>query len=37
MKMIDNNTTKLNWLLPNGHHLLSHLGQLRANIGPGTL
>jgi hypothetical protein len=35
--MIYNNTGKMDRLLSNGHHLLSHIGHLKARIGPGTL
>jgi hypothetical protein len=37
MKMIYNKISKMDRLLSNGHQLLSHLGHLRAKIGPGTL
>jgi hypothetical protein len=38
IKMIYNNTCKLDWLLSNnGHRLLNHLEHFRAKIGPGTL
>jgi hypothetical protein len=37
MKMIYNNTSILDRLLSNGHKSLSHFGDLRAKIRPGTL
>jgi hypothetical protein len=38
MKHIYNNTSKLDRVMSNGHHLPIHLGHLpRAHIGPGTL
>jgi hypothetical protein len=37
MKIIYNNTGKVDRLLSIGHRLLSHLGHLRAKIWPGTL
>jgi hypothetical protein len=37
MKIIYNNTNKMDRLGYNGQHLLSYLGHLRAKIGPDTL
>jgi hypothetical protein len=36
-KMIYNNTSKIDRLMSNGYHLLSHVGHLRAKIGPRKL
>jgi hypothetical protein len=36
-KNIYNKTGKLDRLLSSGHHMLIHLGHLRAKTGPGTL
>jgi hypothetical protein len=37
LKLHYNNIGKLDRVLANGHRLHSHLGHLRAKIGPGTL